>query len=145
MADSPRRNVLFLCSGNSCRSQMAEALLRKRAGDRFDVYSAGLDPQPIHPLTYRAMAEAGIDITGQEPTNLSNYLGRLHVHHLIIVCGAAAKACPTTWPGVTERLTWPFDDPAGAEGSEQQKLAEFIRVRDEIDAKLADWLANLDG
>ncbi len=144
MAEPSRRTVLFLCSGNSCRSQMAEALLRNRAGDRFEVHSAGLEPTEIHPLTRRAMAEAGIDISDQSPTDLKEYLGRLHVHFLIIVCGAAAKACPTTWPGVTERLIWPFDDPAAAEGTDEQKLAEFIRVRDEIDAKLADWLAGLD-
>jgi arsenate reductase (thioredoxin) len=134
-------NVLILCTGNSCRSQMAAGLLRDLAGDRFDVYSAGTDPaERVHPLAIQVMAERGIDISGSEPTNVKQYLGRLPVRHLIIVCQGANESCPTTFPGVLNRLFWPFDDPARFEGSETDKLDKFREVRDQIEVKLSAWL-----
>jgi arsenate reductase len=133
--------VLIMCTGNSCRSQMAEGFLRKYAADRFSVYSAGLDPKPeIHPIARQVMAEAGIDMAGQSPKSSKEYLGRLPVRHLIIVCAQAEKQCPRIFPGAMNRLFWPFDDPAAAEGREQEKLATFRRVRDEIDHKIKVWL-----
>jgi len=98
-------NVLFLCTGNSCRSQMAAGLLRELAGDRFDVYSAGTDPaERVHPLAIEVMAERDIDISGNEPTDVRKYLGRLPVRHLIIVCQGANESCPSTFPGALDRL-----------------------------------------
>ena len=132
--------VLFLCTRNSARSQMAEGLLRHMAGDRFEVHSAGVEPGAIHPLAVRAMREAGIDISRQEAKPLAVYLGRLAVHRLIIVCGHAAESCPTAWPGVQEREVWPFPDPAEANGTEEQRLEAFREVRDAIRARLEQWV-----
>lgn len=134
-------SVLFVCSRNSARSQMAEAFLRKLAGDRFDVRSAGVEAAEVHPLTVRVLEEAGIDASGHRATPITEYLGRLPVHYLIIVCAEADRMCPRTFPGAPERLFWPFDDPAAARGSEEERLAEFRRVRDEIQAKVRAWAA----
>jgi len=135
------QRVLFLCTANSARSQMAEALLRHKAGDRFEVHSAGVEPGTINPFARQAIEELGIGMTGQHSKGLDTYLGRERFHYLIIVCNRAADKCPTTWPGLHEKLVWPFDDPAAVTGSDNDKLAAFRRVRDEISAKLDDWLA----
>lgn len=134
--------VLFLCTANSARSQMAEALLGKHAGDRFEVHSAGLEPKEIHPLTREVMQEAGCDLSGQRAKGVDEYLGRLDVRYLITVCSSAASHCPRVWPGspAMQRLDWSVDDPAAAEGDEQQKLDAFRRARDELEAKISDWL-----
>ena len=134
-------NVLILCTGNSCRSQIAEGLLRHYAGERFNVYSAGTDPKDeVHPLAVRVMDEIGIDISAQRPKALDQYLGRLALQHLIIVCDGANASCPTIWPMMQERHYWPFDDPAAFVGDEDETLAEFRRVRDEIRQRLLEWL-----
>ena len=135
-----RERVIFLCTGNSARSQMAEALLRRAAGDRFEVYSAGLKPKGIHPLTRQVLAEIGCDMAGQRSKGLDEYLGRLSFTFLITLCGNAEETCPV-FPGVGQRLYWPFDDPAAAEGSDAEKLAAFRRVRDAIAARIQAWLA----
>jgi arsenate reductase len=135
--------VLFLCTGNSARSQMAEALLRKHAGEHFETYSAGTDPKGVNPLTVRVMEEAGIDMSGQRSKHLKEYLGRLPVKFLIIVCGDADKSCPSVWPGVLARLFWPFEDPAAHQGSEEERLAKFRQVRDQIEAKIKSWVKEL--
>jgi arsenate reductase len=135
--------VLFLCTGNSARSQMAEALLRHEAGDAFEAYSAGTEPKGLNPLAVRAMAEIGIDISAQRSKNLTEYLGRLPVCYLIVVCGDADQKCPTIWPGAFKRMYWPFDDPAAANGSEGEKLAKFREIRDAIHAKIKEWLLEL--
>lgn len=133
--------VLFLCTGNSARSQMAEALLRRHAGERFEVYSAGLEPKGIHPNTLRVLSEIGLDAEGQRSKHLDEYMGKLHFGYVITVCANAEERCPAVFPGMGRRLHWPFDDPAAATGSAAEKLAEFRRVRDEIDARLQAWLA----
>ena len=135
--------VLFLCTGNSARSQMAEALLRKEAGDHFEAYSAGTDPKGINPLTVQVMKELDIDISAQRSKHLREYLGRLPVHILIIVCGDADQTCPTIWPGALSRYSWRFDDPAAAQGSAEEKLQTFRDVREQIHRKIKDWLADL--
>jgi arsenate reductase (thioredoxin) len=134
-------NVLILCTGNSCRSQMAEGLLRELAGDRFHVYSAGTDPaERVHPLAIQAMADRGIDISRQRPKGINDYLGRLTVRHLIIVCQSANASCPLTFPGAVKRLFWPMEDPAEFVGSEADKLERFRDVRDQIEDRLRTWL-----
>lgn len=134
--------ALFLCNGNSCRSQMAEGLLRRHADDRFEVYSAGTDPKDeVHPLAVRVMGEIGIDISEQRPTHLKKYLGHISVRHLIIVCNGAEQRCPSIWPGMVYRHYWPFDDPAAFVGTEAETLDEFRRVRDEIGERIGAWLA----
>ncbi len=95
----PKTRVLFLCTGNSARSQMAEAFLRQYGGDRFDPHSAGLAPQPVHPLAVRVMQEAGIDISRQRSKSVREYMGKVHFQHLIVVCEQADRNCPRNLPG----------------------------------------------
>jgi arsenate reductase len=135
--------VLFLCTGNSCRSQMAEALLRKHAGERFEVFSAGLDPKPIPPMTLEVMREVGLDIRDQRPKSVLDFLGKTHFGYLITVCANAESRCPI-FPGVSYRLYWPVDDPAEATGARSQKLARFRHARDEIERHILEWLAEGD-
>jgi arsenate reductase (thioredoxin) len=138
------KNVLFLCTGNSCRSQMAEALLRERAGNCFDVYSAGTEPKGIHPLTLRVLAEKGIDTSKLRSKDVQEFLGRLSVHHLIVVCENAAERCPRSFPGLLDRQFWPFDDPPAFSGTEAGRLHKFRAVRDQIDQRIQQWLASLE-
>ena len=133
--------VLFLCTGNSARSQMAEAFLRKYAGDRFEVHSAGLEPKDLNPLTVKVMEEAGFDMFGHRSKGIDEYLGKVLFQYLITVCDDAEKNCPTVWPGVNQRMHWSFEDPARFEGTDEQKLAKFRQVRDLIDTKVKAWLA----
>jgi arsenate reductase len=138
-----RPKVLFLCTGNSARSQMGEALLRDRAGDYFEVHSAGLEPKGINPYTVRVLNEIGIDISGQRSKSVSEYLGHVNFGYLITVCSDADARCPTTFLGVSYRLRWPFDDPAALEGADEEKLRKFRQVRDQIDQKIRDWLKEM--
>ena len=131
--------VLFLCTGNTARSQMAEAFLRAYAGDHFDVYSAGLEPQEIHPLTVRVMREAGFDLTGHRAKGLNEFLGKLHFGYLVTVCDRAHETCPV-FPGMGTRIFWPFEDPAQASGTEEERLDVFRRVRDAIDDRIRHWV-----
>ncbi len=132
--------VLFLCTGNSARSQMAEAILRHRAADRFDAHSAGTEPKGVNPLTERVLEEIGVSTQGLRSKHLREFLGHLGVRYLIIVCDTANQSCPTAWPGVLERQFWPFPDPASAEGTEDERLDVFRSVRDQIDQRIRDWL-----
>ena len=140
-----KRNVLFLCTHNSSRSQMAEAFLRKYAGDRFNVYSAGLDPTEIHPMALQVMREAGLDLNDQHAKGVQTYLGKLLVSYLIIVCEIANRRCPHTWPGseIQQRLFWPFEDPVAAEGSEEERLQKFRHVRDQMERRIKSWLKDI--
>jgi arsenate reductase (thioredoxin) len=135
-----KSRVIFLCTGNSARSQMAEAFLRKYAGNYFEVFSAGLEPKPIHPLTIQVMREIGMDISGQRSKSLNEYLGKLLFEYLITVCDDADQNCPTILVGVRNRLHWSFEDPAKFVGTDEQKLAKFRQVRDLIETRLKDWL-----
>lgn len=135
----PKPAVLFLCTHNSARSQMAEGWLRHLAGDRFDAFSAGLEPTGVHPLALEAMAEVGVDIGAQRSKALSEYLGKQQFAYVITVCGNAEERCPL-FPGETVRLHWPFDDPAAARGSVEARLAAFRRTRDLLRARLESWL-----
>lgn len=133
--------VMVLCTGNSCRSQMAEALLRHHAGDRFTIYSAGTEPaDEIHPMAITVMAEKGLNLAGQEPKHLRQYLGHVPIHTIIIVCDQASTTCPAVWPGAHERLLWPQDDPAKAVGTGEERLAKFREVRDALERTILDWL-----
>ena len=141
-----KKNVLFLCTGNSARSQMAEGLLRKMADDRFDVMSAGLEPKDeVHPLAVEVMREIGIDIGAQKPKTVDVYLGRVPVNYLIVVCNRAQATCPRIWPGLMDgnRYYWPIDDPAAVSGGFEKQLAVFRSVRDELQEKLREWVNGL--
>lgn len=123
--------VLILCTGNSCRSHLAEGILRAAAGDLLEVASAGSKPAGfVHPLAVRAMQEIGIDISAHHSKHLDEFLSQ-KVETVITVCGNADQACPM-FPGQVNRYHWGFDDPAHATGSEEEKYAVFQRVRDEI-------------
>ncbi|MDD5367902.1 MAG: arsenate reductase ArsC [Anaerolineaceae bacterium] len=141
-----RIRVLFLCTGNSARSQMAEAFLRSYGGDRFQAFSAGLEPKEINPMTIRVMNEIGFDLDGQYSKGVDQYLGKVLFKYLITVCDQAEKNCPASWPGVNYRSHWSFEDPAAVEGTEEVRLARFREVRDQIQQKILDWLVeqNLD-
>lgn len=142
MADKTR--VLFLCTGNSARSQMAEAFLRKHGSDRFEAHSAGLEPKGINPYTRRVLEEVGIDMAGHSSKDLNIYLGKMHFGYLITVCGNAEERCPI-FPGVGVRLHWPFEDPAAFAGSDDEKLAKFREVRDQIEMRILAWLEEEHG
>jgi len=122
--------VLFLCTGNSARSQMAEGWARFLSKGEVEAFSAGTEPRPLNPLAVRAMAEVGIDISAQQSKALEVYLGQ-PFDFVITVCDRAKEHCPV-WPSIKERIHWSFDDPAEATGTEEQRLAVFRRVRDEI-------------
>lgn len=123
--------VLILCTGNSCRSHMAEGVLRAVAGDVVDVQSAGSKPAGyVHPLAIAVMREIGLDLSGHTSKHMREFLDR-EVRTVITVCGVADQACPI-YPGQVNRHHWRFDDPAHATGTDEQVLAEFRRVRDEI-------------
>ena len=136
-----RSRVLFLCTGNSARSQMAEGLLRDRAGDRFETFSAGLEPTAVHSMAIAAMAEIGIDISRQRSKSLTEYLGKEHFGYLITVCDHAAANCPM-FPGVANRLHWSLVDPATAEGGEEERMEVFRRVRDRLAALIDEFLVD---
>lgn len=121
---------------------MAEVLLRKHAGDRFEVHSAGTDPKGINPLTVQVMDEVGISLGDHRSKPLSEYLGKVRIHFAITVCEHAEKSCPSVWPFCQERLSWPFDDPAACQGTEEEQLAKFRDVRDQIEAKIKEWVAS---
>jgi arsenate reductase (thioredoxin) len=139
-AEAERSGVLFLCTHNSARSQMAEGLLRHLAGDRFEAYSAGTEATHVRPLAVRAMDEIGIDISGQESKTLNRYLGE-PFDYVITVCDEANEACPF-FPGAKNRLHWSFEDPAQATGSEEERLGVFRTARDKIRERIEQELVN---
>lgn len=122
-----KSRVLFLCTGNSARSQMAEALLRRYASGRFETYSAGLEPKAINPFTIKVMEEAGFDMSLHYSKGIDDYLGKIHFEYLITLCEDAEKNCPTVWPGVNQRMHWSFEDPAKSEGTDEEKWRNFAR------------------
>jgi arsenate reductase len=134
MTDRP--TVLFLCTHNSARSQMAEGLLRAMAGDRFDVHSAGTEATLVRPEAIEAMAEVGIDISGQSSKSLERYL-HADVGWLITVCDQAREACPIL-PGVRRQLHWSVEDPAAVTGD--RRMAAFRAARDELRARIGQFI-----
>jgi arsenate reductase len=125
-----KKTVLFLCTGNSCRSQMAEGMLRQLAGDRFEVYSAGVKPTQVNPLAIEVMGEIGIDISHQRSKSVNEYVDR-EFDYVITVCDNARQSCPF-FPGTCEFMHWNLEDPAEAQGSEEERLTVFRKVRDQI-------------
>jgi len=139
-----RPQVLFLCTHNTARSQMAEALLKKHAGDRFEIYSAGFESRDINPFTRQVMAEVGLDLGGQYAKGVKEYLGKINFAYVIIVCDRAEKTCPTAFPSISrQRLFWPFEDPVAFKGTDEEKLAKFREIRDQIDRRILQWLSEL--
>lgn len=133
-----KKRVLFLCTHNSARSQMAEGLLRKIAGDEFEVFSAGTEQTRVQPLAIEAMREIGIDISGHSSKALEVFDGQTF-DYVITVCDRANESCPV-FPGTTERIHWSFEDPTAATGTDEQKLRAFRTVRDAIQQRLRMFL-----
>ena len=129
-----RPKVLFLCTGNSARSQMAEGYLRHAAGDRYVALSAGVEPKGLNPLAVQAMREVGIDISQQQSKDVVTLLGQ-HIPYVVTVCDNAKERCPI-FPGSWKFLHWSLEDPAAADGTPDERLAVFRRVRDQIVAHI---------
>jgi arsenate reductase (thioredoxin) len=140
-----RARVLFLCTGNSARSQMAEAFLKNHGGESYEAYSAGTEPKGLHPYAERVMSEVGVSLTGQYSKHVREYMGRMHFAYVITLCDEVEKSCPAIFPGMGQRLHWSFEDPAAFVGSEDGKLARFREVRDGIERRIKQWLAEQEG
>jgi arsenate reductase len=125
-----KTRVLFLCTGNSARSQMAEGYLRQAAGQRYEALSAGIAPKGLHPLAVEAMREIGVDISAQRSKDVREFLGQA-MPYVVTVCDNAREHCPV-FPGAYQRLHWSFEDPAAAAGTREEQLTVFRRVRDQI-------------
>ena len=134
-----KTRVLFLCTGNSCRSQMAEGALRELAGDRFKASSAGTTPTRINPIAVRVMAEIAIDISAQRSKSVVEMMGE-HFDYVVTVCDSARESCPV-FPGGATKLHWSFDDPATAQGTEEEHLDVFRQVRDEIVSRIREFIS----
>jgi arsenate reductase len=119
---------------------MAEAFLKKHGGDRYDAYSAGTEPKGINPYTERVMEEVGISLSNQHSKHVKEYMGKVHFGYLITMCNEAEKSCPTTFPGIGQRLHWLFEDPSAFVGSDAEKLDKFREVRDQIERHIKTWL-----
>lgn len=141
MTKKPIR-IMFLCTGNSCRSQIAEGFAKALGGETFEVYSAGLEPQGVNPKAVEVMKESGVDITQQTSDEIDPELLD-GMDYGITLCGHANERCPIT-PAHVQRLHWPFDDPAKAIGSPDEVMQEFRRVRDQIKKRIEDWIPSAD-
>lgn len=133
-----RKRLLFLCTGNSARSQMAEGLLRHEAGDNYEVFSAGTQPNLVRPEAIAVMHEIGIDISGHRSKSIDEFKGQ-GLDTIVTVCDHAKESCPV-FPGKTQRLHWPFEDPASVTGSEEQRKDAFRKIRDRIHARIMVFL-----
>ncbi len=140
MTTTTHKRVLLLCTGNSARSQMAEGLLRNIAGNHFEVFSAGTRPAGLNPNAVAVMREIGIDISRHRSKSVDEFAGQLF-DYVITVCDSARESCPI-FPGAVQRLHYSFEDPAAAQGSPEEQLAVFRRVRDEIGESLREFLRN---
>jgi arsenate reductase len=135
-----KKRVLFLCTTNSCRSQMAEGILRAAGGNGFEADSAGAKPAFVHPLATKVMAEAGIDISNQKSKSVDRFQGQ-EFDYVITLCGDNARSvCPVFIGKAKHRLHWNFPDPAETKGSEQEKLESFSKVRDQIKERLEEFV-----
>lgn len=135
--------VLFLCTGNSCRSQMAEGWMRSLGGDQYEVFSAGTHPTTVNPMAVKVMKEAGIDISSQTSDSIETYINQ-SFDLVVTVCDRARETCPV-FANSRKQLHWGFDDPAEATGPEEEQLDLFRRVRDEIRAQIAGYLSEDKG
>jgi arsenate reductase len=136
-----KTKVLFLCTGNSARSQMAEAYLRHYGKDNYEPHSAGLRPKGINPYTVRVMEEAGISLEGQASKSVDEYLGWVNFGWLITVCNQADEDCPKTFLGVSNRVHWDdLEDPVAFTGTDEERLQKFREIRDKIDRHIHNWI-----
>ncbi|MEJ5259175.1 MAG: arsenate reductase ArsC [Anaerohalosphaeraceae bacterium] len=135
-----KERVLFFCKHNSCRSQMAEAYLKKLASDRFEVFSAGLFPEMIHPFVEVVMQEDGVSLRGQTAKSIDLYLGKQPLDHIIIVCQEGEAECPRLYPFALHVERWPLPDPASVQGDKETILAAFRQTREAVKEHIKNWL-----
>jgi arsenate reductase (thioredoxin) len=139
-----KQKILFVCTRNSCRSQMAEGLLSETASDAYDVFSAGMEPTEAHPLAIKVMDEIGVDISGHRSKSIREVPGWHVFGHVIFVCEEANKNCPNLYPNIGGKLVyWPFEDPEAFEGSIDERLAKFREVRDQIRDRITNWIEEM--
>lgn len=132
---------LFLCTGNSARSQIGEAFLRAYAGEHFDIFSAGLEPKgEILPIIQTVMSEVGLSLENQHSKSVNEYLGKMTFAYTVTVCGGAEEKCPRVFLSMGKHLFWPFEDPAALTGTQEEILAGARTIRDQMDRKIRDWL-----
>ena len=136
--------VLFVCTHNSARSQMAETFLNALGGGRFEAESAGLEPREINPLVIETMKELGFDLSGKKPNRVLDFFkqGRLY-HHVVFVCDKSTEEQCPVFPGLGKRHSWPFPDPSKLQGTQEQKLEQIRTIRDEIKTKIQRWIEQL--
>ena len=139
-----QEDVLFLCTGNSARSQMAEGMLGHYAGGCYEVFSAGLEPRSVKPLAVKAMDEIGIDISNQTSKGIDRFLGKETIHYAVFVCEKAEENCPSIYTLALNKLSWHMEDPAAFEGREDKKIEKFRETRGELDSRIKRWLAEQD-
>lgn len=137
-----RKRALFLCTGNSCRSQMAEGFLRHMAGDRFEVFSAGIKPTQVNPLAIKVMAEAGVDISSHRSKSFMEFIGQ-KIDYVITVCDNAKQTCPI-FHGEYKKIHWDLEDPAEAQGNEQKKLVFFRKIEDQIKNNIMNFIKGIE-
>jgi len=133
-----KKKVIFICTGNSCRSQMAEGLLREMAGDRFDVYSAGSHPSKVHPMSIRVMKEIGIDISTHTSDPIDKYFG-YGINYVITLCDHAREYCPT-FPGKSKKIHWRIDDPFRSWKNDHKIIGRYRKTRDDIHERLDKFI-----
>ena len=138
---SMKPKVLYICTGNAVRSQMAEGFLRHYAGDRYDVYSAGVEPKEIDPRAVVVMDEISISLSGQTAKDLRTYLGQKHFGYVVTLCDYAESRCPTSWLLAQNHLHWDILDPAKVQGTQEEIQDSFREARDLLDGKIKAWLA----
>tara|TARA_B100001741_G_scaffold252536_1_gene214471 strand:+ start:572 stop:997 length:426 start_codon:yes stop_codon:yes gene_type:complete len=135
-----KEKIIFICTGNACRSQIAEGIMRQLAGDKFDVFSAGSHPSLVHPMSIKVMKEIGINITSHTSDPISNFLSK-NINIVVTVCDNADKVCPV-FPGKVERIHWSIKDPFKGWGSDPDDLDNFTRTRDDLVERIKNFLIN---
>jgi arsenate reductase len=142
LKSSMKIRVLFICTGNSCRSQMAEGILKHFGGEKFEVFSAGTSPSFVHPLAIKVMTEIGIDISNHRSKGVDEFIGQ-NFDYVITVCDTARRVCPN-FPGDVKRIHWSFPDPAEASGTEEERVRIFRKVRDEIKRHILNFIKSIE-
>lgn len=135
--------VLFVCTANTARSVMAEALFRLETGNRYEVASAGLHPMPVNPLTAEVLREVGVELGDFEPRGVGEFLGRGSFRYVVAVCQAAEEACPRIWPFALHFLAWPLEDPAACLGTHEERMHTFRTIRNQIHDRVREWAEEL--
>ena len=133
-----KEKIIFICTGNACRSQIAEGIMRQLAGDKFDVFSAGSHPSLVHPMSIKVMKEIGINITSHTSDPISNFLSK-NINIVVTVCDNADKVCPV-FPGKVERIHWSIKDPFKGWGSDPDDLVNFRKTREDLTARIKNLI-----